>query len=575
MRRILLPALITTGLLALLLLFPAGAQQDPRAFLPFVARDAAPASWPVTPTPTTTSDAPSPTATLSPANVRIVSSSSFTQTIGAETFLFIVGEVGNAGSATVRDLGVIAALLDDDGGLIEHATEPAYQTLLGPGELTPFRIMLSVPAGYVSHNLYLDYEPMSEGPLPVVTPSATNTYVDESSGWQYFLGEVVNTTDVDMASVRAVVTLYDAFGDVLNVVDSGRGASSLYEDVIGVGQKRPLRAVLRYGPRDYARLRWQVAYRPADRPAPVSLPVEVGHVARGSGTLRDENGDVVGVTQWLDIYGEVENATSGPIRAVRAFAAFYGDDGAVTNAGLVQGLHGRLGILAPGERTPFHLNVSSGLIPDVDTPRFVGVTYEPVENTWQDQIDLTTQRVYVETRAVLGTPVEWLNVIGEARNDGADAAQDVRVVATFYDGEGGVVNALAGQVFRPILPAGAASPFKIRTASGTLSYDHFALDLTAQPGHSDEPSGLALNVQAPAPGTTPAVFQGEVRNESGETKAEVSVFVALYDADGQILVAESEVVAGEVPDGDSVPFTLRVEQGAGGWQSYDIGVIWN
>jgi len=563
MKRIVLPALITTGLIALLL-FPAGAQQEPRAFLPFVARDVSPGSWPAPPTPTTP-------VTPSPADVRVVSSSSFTQTIGAETFLFIVGEVGNAGPATVRDLDVIAALLDDDGELIEHATEPAYQTILGPGELTPFRIMLSVPAGYASHSLYLDYDLTSEGPLPVVTPSATNTYIDEDSGWQYFLGEILNRTDVDMAGVRAVVTLYDAFGDVLNVVDSGRGASSLYEDVIGVGQKRPLRAVLRYGPRDYARLRWQVAYRPAERPAPVSLPAQVGYMARGSGTLRDENGDVIGVTQWLDIYGEVENRTSGPIRAVRAFAAFYDDDGEVTNAGLVQSLHGRLGVLAPGERTPFHLNISSGQIPDVDTPRFVGVTYAPADGTWQDQIRLTTQRAYLETRSVLGIPVEWLNVVGEARNDGAAPAQDVRVVATFYDGEGRVVNAMAGQVFRPQLPAGGTSPFKVRTASGPLAYDHFALDITARPSQAFEPAGLVVDVSAPAPGTTPAIFQGEVTNESGETRTGVAVFVALYDTEGQILVAESQVVAEEMAAGDSVPFALPVEQGAGGWQTYDVG----
>ncbi|MFQ5595024.1 MAG: FxLYD domain-containing protein [Anaerolineae bacterium] len=564
MKRILLPTFITTGLIALLLLFPAGAQQEPRAFLPFVARDASSGSWAATPTPTTP-------VTPSPADVRVVSSSSFTQTIGAETFLFIVGEVGNAGQATVRDLDVIAALLDDDGELIEHATEPAYQTILGPGELTPFRIMLSVPAGYISHSLYLDYEPTSEGPLPQVTPSATNTYVDESSGWQYFLGEVVNGTDVDMASVRAVVTLYDAFGDVLNVVDSGRGASSLYEDVIGVGQKRPLRAVLRYGPRDYARLRWQVAYRPADRPAPVSLPAQVGYMARGSGTLRDENGDVIGVTQWLDIYGEVENRTSGPIRAVRAFAAFYGDDGEVTNAGLVQSLHGRLGVLAPGERTPFHLNISSGQIPDADTPRFVGITYAPADGAWQDQIHLTTQRAYLETRSVLGIPVEWLNVVGEARNDGGEPAQDVRVVATFYDAEGRVVNAMAGQVFRLQLPAGGTSPFKIRTASGPLAYDHFSLGVISQPSQALEPADLVVDVSAPAPGTTPAIFQGEVTNTSDETRTEVAVFVALYDPEGQILVAESQVVAEEVVAGDSTPFTLRVEQGAGGWHTYDIG----
>ncbi|MFQ5343047.1 MAG: FxLYD domain-containing protein [Anaerolineae bacterium] len=564
MKRIVLPTFITTGLIALLLLFPAGAQQEPRAFLPFVARDVSPGSWPAPPTPTTP-------VTPSPADVRIVSSSSFTQTIGAETFLFIVGEVGNAGPATVRDLGVIAALLDDDGELIEHATEPAYQTILGPGELTPFRIMLSVPAGYASHSLYLDYEPTSEGPLPQVTPSATNTYVDESSGWQYFLGEVVNGTDVDMAGVRAVVTLYDAFGDVLNVVDSGRGASSLYEDVIGVGQKRPLRAVLRYGPRDYARLRWQVAYRPADRPAPVSLPVQVGHIARGSGTLRDENGDVIGVTQWLDIYGEVENTTSGPIRAVRAFAAFYDNDGEVTNAGLVQSLHGRLGVLAPGERTPFHLNISSGQIPDVDTSRFVGVTYAPADGTWQDQIHLTTQRAYLETRSVLGIPVEWLNVVGEARNDGGEPAQDVRVVATFYDAEGRVVNAMAGQVFRLQLPAGGTSPFKIRTASGPLAYDHFSLGVISQPSQALEPAGLVVDVSAPAAGAMPAIFQGEVTNESGETRTEVAVFVALYDTEGQILVAESQVVAEEMAAGDSTPFALRVEQGPGGWHTYDIG----
>lgn len=572
---------IAAGLAALLLLLPVGAQNSSRAYLPFVARDASPASWPVVPTSTppptlrpSPTAGPTPTATLAPADVRVISSSAFTKTLGAESFLFVVGEVGNAGPASVvRDLDVIAALLDEEGGLIQHASEPAYQTILRPGETTPFRIMVSLPSDYATHALHLNYRLTSETPPPIVAPSATNTYVDENSGWRYFVGEALNTAGVSMAAVQAVVTLYDETGDVINVVDSGRGATSLYEDVIGAGQKRPFRVILRHGPSDYASLRWQVVYRVADRPPPTDLPIHVGYVAHNSGTLRNENGEVIGATHWFDIYGEVENTTQAPIRAVRVYAAFYEDGGEVMNAGLVQTLHGRFGSLAPGERTPFHLNVSSGLIPDVDTPRRLGVTYEPAGESGPEQIAIPTWRAYRETRSVVGIPVEWLNVVGEVRNDGAGSLQDLRVVATFYDDAGHVVNAIAGEAFRPTLPAGSTSPFRVRTASGPLAYDHFALDVTARPSPSGEPSGLILDVQEPTPGTTPAVFQGQVRNESSETAKEVAVFVALYNADDQILVAEYQLVAEEVPAGSSAPFTLRVEYGTDGWQTYNIGVV--
>ncbi|RME84150.1 MAG: hypothetical protein D6775_06265, partial [Caldilineae bacterium] len=562
-----LVCLSAAGLIGLLLFLPAIAQMNSRAYLPLAARNA----WLQAPTPTLPVT-PWPTMTPAPADIRVVSSATFTQTIGAETFLFIVGEVGNAGSTPVSDLTVSAALLDSAGELIEHVTEPVYQTMLGPGQTTPFRMMEALPANYASHTLYLDFRPATGTPPPIVTPSSRNVYVDRASGWQYYLGEFSNSSGVDMADVQAVVTLYDEFGDVINVADSGRGANSLFEDVVGVGQQRPFRVVLRYGPKDSASLRWQVTYHVADRPAPASLPIHVGHVARSSGTLRDENGNVIGVTEWFDLYGEVENTTTGPIRAVRVYATFYGSDGAVTNAGQVQSLHGRLGRLAPGERTPFHLNISSGLIPDVETPRRLGVTYAPASEIQPDQVSITTWRAYRETHMVAGAPVEWLNVVGQVRNDGVDSVQDVRVIATFYDGADRVVNTMAGQIFRPILPAGGASPFKIRTASGPLSFDHFSLDVTAHPSTVGEPSGLELDVQAPAPGSVPAVFHGEVINASGKAATGVRVFVALYDASGQILVAEEQLVADDLPAGASVPFTLRVES-SNGWQTYEMGAF--
>ncbi|MFQ5856384.1 MAG: FxLYD domain-containing protein [Anaerolineae bacterium] len=582
------PSILIAAGLAGLLLLAARAQNNSWAYLPFVARDASPASVPIVPTSTfpliptppptprpSPTPAPSPTPTLAPADVRVVSSSAFTKTLGAETFLFIVGEVGNAGPTTVRDVSVMAALLDADGNLIQHASEMAYQAILGSGETTPFRIVVSLPAGYATHTLYPDYHLAPETRPPIVAPSATNTYIDQNLGRRNFLGEVLNTTNVSIADARVAVTLYDETGDVVNVADSGRGANSLYEDVIGVGQKRPFRIVLLHGPSDYATLRWEVAYRAAGRSAPTSLPVHIGHVARNSGELRDENGEVIGVTDWLDIYGEIENTTEAPIRAVRTYVTFYGDNGEVMNAGLVQSLHGRLGSLAPGERTPFHLNISSGLIPDVDTPRHLGVTYEPADDGWHEQVSIATRRAYRETRSIMGTSVDWLNVVGAVRNDGAEVLQDVRVIAAFYDQAGRVVNAMAGGVFRPTLSPGVVSPFRIQTASGPLTYDHFSVDVTARPSHAGGSSGLVLDVQTPTPGATPAVFQGQVRNESGEMATDVVVFVALYDAAGQILVAESQLVAEEVPAGASVPFTLRVEYGAGGWQTYDIGIARN
>lgn len=578
---LLLAILITASLAALSLLLPAKAQFDASAYLPFVARNAAPASWPVVPTPLPSPDlkpsptaAPSPTPTLAPADVRILSSSAFTKTLGSETFLFIVGEVGNAGPITpIRDLTIIAALLDAENKLVQPVTVPAYRSVLGPGETTPFRIMVPLPAGYATHTLSLDYHLTPEAPPPNVAPVATNIYTDPDSGWVYFLGEVTNTTGVNMAGVQAVVTLYDERGQVINVADSGRGAGSLYEDVIGVGQKRPFRIVLRHGPSDYAALRWQVAYRATEEPAPAPLPIRVGYVAQESGVLRDESGAVIGDTQWFEIYGEVENTTQFPIRAVQVYAAFYTADGRVMNAGLVQSLHGRLGSLLPGDRTPFHVTISTGPIPDTDTPRFLAVTYEPAYATGQDQITITSQRAYREVRSIAGTPVEWLNVVGEVRNDGSESLQDVRVVATFYDATGRVVNAMAGGVFRPTLPAGATAPFRLRTAAGLLVYDYYTLDVTARTARAGTSPNLVLELQEPSSEGGPAVFQGQVWNASDQVVTHVTVFAALYDADGQVLVADAQVVAEEMPPGETVPFTLRVEGGVDGWQTYDIGVV--
>jgi hypothetical protein len=245
------------------------------------------------------------------------------------------------------------------------------------------------------------------------------------------------------------------------------------------------------------------------------------------------------------------------------------------NAGLVQSLHGRLGTVAPGERTPFRLSISSGQIPDVNTPRVMGVTYAPASDSQPAPMTITTRRAYREIRSVLGTPVDWLNVVGEVRNDGPESLQDARVVATFYNEMGGVVNALVGRAFRSILPAGTTSPFRLQTASGRLEYDHLALQVTARPSRFERPSGLILEVEEPAQGMTPAVFQGQIHNESGEPAMGVAVFVALYDADGHILVVEDQMVAEAVPADASIPFMLRVENHVDGWQTYDIGVVWN
>lgn len=520
----------------------------------------------VTPTPTeTATPTPTPTPTMVvTGQVVVLSSSAFTETLGSQTDIYIVGEVRNDATASAESVRVTATFYDGSGGTLGTASSYTYQDILAPGQKSPFKIVNPYPQGYASYDLSLSYTFTTAQPLVGLPITNISEYYDECSDWLYLFGEVQNDTGQNIEAVQVVATFYDASGKVINVGDTG--PTGVFHDLLGPGEKSSFRLRLSLGPTEYTPPPgWTVIYRTTSREPPQQpIPASMGREYVGEQQITE--GPCAGmVVRWLDLFGEVQNTTGQNVKSVRVIATFYDASGQVINAEGAWILSGRDGVLAPGDRAPFHLYVSAGPVDYAGTPALT-VTYELTTEAAPSQVPILSWIAYRETDVK-----ERVDLFGEVQNNTGQNIKSVRVIGTFYDDSGTVINATSTSVFSRILVPGQKSPFKLRLAFGSLDYaDPPALTVDYQTTSESPVSGLeVINDRAVEDGDLR--IQGQVRNNNIRTIRSVEAFATLYDGSGGVINAAKAFVEGsDIEAGQIAPFELTFAAHFAGWDEYEV-----
>jgi hypothetical protein len=151
-----------------------------------------------------------------PANTVLLgqlSDNSFTDNFNTLT---IVGEIKNDSPAAVGHTNILATFYDAGGAVIETAAGPSLLKTVGAGEISPFLITLSRPAGMVSYSLRATARPAEPAAAAQISVSETKRYED-TTGFLHIKGAITNVGNSAARRVKVAAVLYGRDGRVINV----------------------------------------------------------------------------------------------------------------------------------------------------------------------------------------------------------------------------------------------------------------------------------------------------------------------------------------------------------------------
>jgi peptidoglycan/xylan/chitin deacetylase (PgdA/CDA1 family) len=179
------------------------------------------------------------------AGIPILSSTTWTDAAG---YLHVAGEVLNNTADHRRWIEIDASLRDAAGTVLKQAVGYAKLPTLAPAARAPFEIVTRKPSGYASTKLAVGPAQVTTAALAGLSISATASHLD-TNGTRHSTGSVVNGRTSGVKLARAVVTLYDASGNVKGLgwgfSDPSAipaGGSAPY-DILGKGTQSPNRSV--------------------------------------------------------------------------------------------------------------------------------------------------------------------------------------------------------------------------------------------------------------------------------------------------------------------------------------------
>jgi hypothetical protein len=144
--------------------------------------------------------------------------------------LALVGELQNTQPVTVTNAKVIVTLYDALGKVINAQSAYVYNSLLIPGQKSPFSVVFDAgPTSYGARAIGTDTRQSNAIPPDLHSIHAAH-HVD-GQGALHWTGQVENRGHTEARLVKAMVTLYDDAGGVVNV-----GASFTSPSTIGPGE---------------------------------------------------------------------------------------------------------------------------------------------------------------------------------------------------------------------------------------------------------------------------------------------------------------------------------------------------
>ncbi len=266
--------------------------------------------------------------------------------------------------------------------------------------------------------------------------------------------------------------------------------------------------------------------------------------------------------QWLNIVGEVENVSNGPVGPIWVRATYR--DAAGRRVGQDMG-YVLVSPLFPGERAPFHL---------LDRPVPAAVTYTlsvlafPRVADPMPSLEITAVSTYTLPDGA------WV-LVGEVRNPTDVPVSRVRLPVTLYGADGRVRNVAQAQVLREVLPPGEASPFVVRVNEGPREVASWAFIARYRKAAAARvPAGVvAHGLRAYLNTAGHPVVSGAVSNYGSRRVTFVRVVAALYDADGRLLDASfSYPLTYHLDPGETDIFAVRFARPISSWASYRVWI---
>ena len=375
--------------------------------------------------------------------------------------------------------------------------------------------------------------------------SYTDTY-----GYMYVVGEALNVGDVPLKDVAVDLVLLGEDGIEMGVNDYNR----ISMDVVPVDGKLPFNFSVDEAMQNWASVDFAIDSAEFDpdksyfRPATgLSVANVVPH------PTESEYGD-------FSLTGNVVNSGDAPARMVKLVVVAYDENGQVvdTNSSSLP-----LDIVLPGGVSPFELRL--------DGFKQAPYDYEILVQGRQDT-DVATQQSEVPIKVTQVTTYlndwEQLYIVGEAVNEGAVPARDIRAVASLVDANGDVLDlSTTNWADLELVPPGAVYPFSFYFSDEIADWQDVVLFLQAYPYDEEKAyfkphEDLAVeNLVGMAPETEydEYKFVGDVVNNGTLPAKYIKVVIVARGEDGSVVDvsnASPEVEGDALAAGAAAPFEL-------------------
>jgi hypothetical protein len=151
-------------------------------------------------------------------------------------------------------------------------------------------------------------------------------------------------------------------------------------------------------------------------------------------------------------------------------------------------------------------------------------------------------------------------VVGEVIN-GADAAVlDVRIIATFYDGQNRLVGAQETVALLPQTQPRQTNPFRLVLSNAPASIERYELSLIWNDFSIVEFDRVSILSENVVEGEAGIEIAGELRNDHRQGIRDLRVVAAFYDAAGDVLdVYTGSVASSQLAPDETTTYMIRTQ----------------
>lgn len=256
----------------------------------------------------------------------------------------------------------------------------------------------------------------------------------------------------------------------------------------------------------------------------------------------------------LYIVGEVANNTAEATSAIKVIATLYDANDKIIST---ETTYTYLDMIPAGGKAPFSIWASNFEGFESYTLLLETFSYQPTEQV----VDIASSRAVTDQ-------YDNLYIVGEIQNPYDQPIESVEVVATLYDGAGGVINLGNDYVDLNSVMPGEKAPFSIYI-SDYEGFETYALSGEAYFGEATEQNVTIIGSSAYVDDYDTLNIVGEVQNDTDSPLASIGVVAALYDEAGQVLFVDNGYVQPTLLPGEKGPFAIRISEFAG-YENYTL-----